>query len=125
MVDRTNSSNGGSVTSGGFSKFSDLLENRLVLLVTAVILGLGSNLAIVGTDPHVRADAFTGAEGDVLKAQIVDLQKELEDIRIDSTEMRNLVIQFASSGPAEVRRMLDELDRGQHEILGEIRDLGK
>ena len=53
------SSNG---SSGIVGKLVDSLENRVVLLLVAVFLGIGANLTIVGSAPNVRADKWTATE---------------------------------------------------------------
>jgi hypothetical protein len=68
------SANGSRNASGGLGVIRDALENKLTLLLTAVFLGVGGNLAIVGNAPDARADPWTGTQGRATLARVEQLE---------------------------------------------------
>ena len=68
---------------GPLGKLDNLLENRLALLLVAATLGIGGNLAIVKTNPEVRADKFTGSDWAVERAKLNGELYKLEN-RLDA-----------------------------------------
>ena len=67
--------NGNGSPRGFVGKLVDSLENRLVLLVMATILGMGGNLAINKGTPEARSDPFTGTQGTALALRVEKLEK--------------------------------------------------
>jgi len=107
---------------GGLNNLASALENRIVLLFSAAALGVGGNLAIVGTQPQTRADPFTGSEGRELEQMIYQLQQKqaLDDqhrisavdgyARIRTLENQQIVnAQGLERARDEVTRLRDEL----------------
>jgi hypothetical protein len=81
VANGSNPLNGNGGTNGGIRPIAAALENRVVLLITAALLGVGGNLAIVTTQPDVRADPFTGTMGRALEQRIAALEEETAEDR--------------------------------------------
>jgi len=106
----------------GLSGIASALENRVVLLFSAAALGVGGNLAIVGTSVDSRADPFTGTEGRELERMIHQLQQKqaLDDqhrlsavdgyARIRTLESQQII------NAQRIERVLDEMKRMRDEI---------
>jgi len=112
---------------GGLGNLASALENRIVLLFTAAALGVGGNLAIVGTSVESRADPFTGTEGRELEQMIHKLQQKqaLDDqhrssavdgyARIRTLESQQII------NAQRIERVLDEVKRLRGEV-NQLRD---
>jgi hypothetical protein len=79
VANGSDSANGNGRSFGGLGPLAGALENRIVLLFSAALLGIGGNLAIVTTQPDVRADPFTGAMGKSLENRIIALENEVAE----------------------------------------------
>ncbi|MCH9730670.1 MAG: hypothetical protein K0U84_13525 [Actinomycetia bacterium] len=62
--------------------------------------GLATGVQLVA--PETRAEAFTSTRGDILEARVENLER--------------IIVALATSGPTEVRKGMDRLERGQSEI---------
>lgn len=59
---------------GILSRIADALENRLVLLFVAAILGTSGGIALNKTNSNIRADPFTGTRGAALEERVRALE---------------------------------------------------
>ncbi len=58
---------------GALGKLADSLENRLILLLMAALLGIGGNQVLVKTKPEtVRPDPWTGTDAAQQEARILE-----------------------------------------------------
>jgi len=60
---------------GPLRSLGDALENRIVILFGAAVLGVGGNFALIQSQPDVvRPDPFTGTMGKALENRIIALE---------------------------------------------------
>lgn len=90
--------NRGSDSDGSFlGRIADALENRLIMLVVAGVIGTSGGVALVKTDPAARADPYTGAMGRTLERRVRKLEQSqaLDDVHRESSP----------SGYARIRKL--------------------
>lgn len=135
MVDRNNSTGGDSSSGRTRLEIGGPIGLREVILVLmAGSLGVGGNLAIVGTNPNARADPFTGAMGREMGSRITKLERgqALDDQhRIDAVSgyarMRSIEQRCVlnESGVKELRGDYASLRENLREIERELRVIGR
>jgi len=127
VANGSDSVNGNGRSGGGLGNLASALENRIVLLFSAAALGVGGNLAIVGTQPQTRADPFTGSEGRQLEQMIHQLQQSQA---LDDQHRRSAVDGYARIRTLENQQIVNSqgLERARDEIKrlrDDLRELKK
>ena len=81
MANGSDSTNADGKRDGPLRSLADALENRIVLLFGAAVLGVGGNFALIQSQPDViRPDPFTGTMGKALENRIIALENAINDI---------------------------------------------
>ena len=68
----------GARSSGILDKLLESLDNRIILLLVAGLLGTGGGTLIQASEPAARSDPFTGAMGKLLELRIEQLERTQE-----------------------------------------------
>lgn len=60
---------------GILDRIADALDNRLIMLIAASVIGGSGGLALVKSEPSIRADPFTGSMGAALERRVRHLEQ--------------------------------------------------
>lgn len=101
MVNGRNPSGGGGNGNGLVGKLLDALENRLVLLFVATVLGTGGSLGVNMVSTETRADPFTGTQASAMEHRLSRRIAQLEYKQVLDDKHR----QDAENGYARIRRL--------------------
>ena len=94
-------------SSGDVVALLDKLENKIIMLIAAAVLGVGGNQALQTVKPTVvRPDPFTGAMAQQMETRLVNLINEAEE---HSEHRHNLQAEALTS--LEKRQALDDQHR--------------
>jgi len=89
LANGSGSANSNGQRNGPIRSLGDALENRIVILFGAAVLGVGGNFALIQSQPEVvRPDPFTGTMGEALENRIIALENLTAELDSDYHDMQ-------------------------------------